>query len=122
MEIAGAGVWRYEVATGWKRLTPSNATLVSVDASGDVAIEIPNAGVWRWEDASGWKQLTTANATQLSIAGAGIVAIQIPSFGVWRCRGLAQLAATDPGQRLRPRRGRQRRRGDRDSGRRRLAL
>ena len=98
VEIAGAGVWRFEDATGWQQLTPAGVTQVAVDANGGVAVEIPGAGVWRFEDAGGWAQLTPADVTQLSAAGNGIVAVEIPGAGVWRfenATGWEQLTPAD---------------------------
>ena len=40
-EIPGFGVWRYEDATGWMQLTPADASLAAIDASGDVAVDFP---------------------------------------------------------------------------------
>ena len=54
VEIAGAGVWRFEDATGSAQPTTADASQVSVDANGDVVLEIPGFGVWRFEDATGW--------------------------------------------------------------------
>jgi hypothetical protein len=88
-EIAGAGVWRYSSLSGWKQLTPANASQVGVDGRGDVVAEIPGAGVWRYEDGlpgSHWQQLTPADASQVSIAGKGNVVAEIPGAGVWRFR------------------------------------
>ncbi len=76
-EIPGAGVWRFEDATGWQQLTPADASQVGVDSRGDVVAEIPGAGVWRFEDATGWQQLTPTDAPLIRIAD-GDVAAEIP--------------------------------------------
>jgi hypothetical protein len=93
VEIPGAGVWRYNAA-GWAQLTPADASLLAMDAKGDVAIEIPGAGVWRYRDGTGWAQLTVGNASLLAMDRTGDVAIEIPGAGVWRYTdgtGWAQL-------------------------------
>ncbi len=54
-EIAGAGVWRFEDATGMAQLTTADATQLSIAGDGIVAVEIAGAGVWRFEDATGWR-------------------------------------------------------------------
>ena len=49
----GCGVSRTRPAG--RSSTTANASLVAVDANGDVAAEIAGAGVWRFEDATGWR-------------------------------------------------------------------
>jgi fibronectin type 3 domain-containing protein len=79
---AGSGVWRYTDASGWQQLTPSAATYVGVDSSGDVAAEFPGYGVWRYTSAAGWKQINGVDVTQLAVDHAGDVVAAFPGYGV----------------------------------------
>ena len=73
-EFPGHGVWRFEDSTGWRQLTPANATQVAVGSDGNVAAEFPGQGVWRFEDSTGWRQLTPADAKILDMKSNGNVA------------------------------------------------
>jgi hypothetical protein len=105
---AGGGVWRYTDASGWLQLTPSAATYVGVDSSGDVAAEFPGYGVWRYTNAAGWKQINGVDVTQLATDHAGDVVAAFPGYGVgeysvaagWRMLTASQaslLAVNDQG-------------------------
>jgi hypothetical protein len=83
-EFSGAGVWRFNSATGWHQLTTADASAIDADANGDVAASIPGYGLWRFEDATGWQQLTTANPSLLAMSGRGFVAAEFPGYGIWR--------------------------------------
>ncbi len=100
-QFPGAGIWRFESATGWAQLTTADPTHMASDDRGDVIAEIAGAGVWRFEDATGWKQLTPADAALVALDGQGGAAVAIPGAGVWRFRdatGWAQLTTANPTQ------------------------
>jgi aryl-phospho-beta-D-glucosidase BglC (GH1 family) len=81
-DVQGAGVYRYEDATGWVRLNTSDASLLAADADGDVAALIGSA-VWLYRDSTGWVQLpaVAAAATQLGVDAAGDVFAAVPGAG-----------------------------------------
>jgi len=86
-DFPSVGVSLYSSVSGWKTLTASHATSLSVDANGDVVGEFPNYfGVWLYQNATAtWVNLTQNDARQVAIAGDGIVVGEFPGyFGVWR--------------------------------------
>jgi hypothetical protein len=100
-EFSGAGVWRFDSATGWHQLTSANATAVDADANGDVAAVIPGAGLWRFQDATGWQQLTPATPSLIGMSGRGYVAAVLPGYGIYRFEdgtGWQQLTAATASQ------------------------
>jgi hypothetical protein len=77
------GVLQFDHSTGtWVQLTPANASLLAVDANGDVAGEFPGYGVWEYQPGSGWKLLNGVDATILLMDGSGDIAAEFPGFGV----------------------------------------
>jgi hypothetical protein len=85
-EFRGYGVWFYG-DSGWRQLTPSDATSVAVGATlhdpSRVVAEFPGYGVWRIADGGGWQQLTAAEALTVGINASGDVAATFPGQGVW---------------------------------------
>jgi len=88
-----SSVWLYvdtgvAATTGWLQLpAPSgvtvDATLLAVDAKGDVAAEFPNHGVWRLLfGATFWTQLTTDDASLLALDGSGHVYADFAHYGL----------------------------------------
>ncbi len=105
--FAGQGVYRF-VDTGaanaatadWTQLSGADASVVAVDAEGDVAalflpgghnVNANAVGVWRFKDSTGWLQLSGSPATDVAIVGPGYVvatfsaaAVGAAAAGVWR--------------------------------------
>jgi hypothetical protein len=93
---AWAGVSRLTVdvmghAGDWTRLTAAVASMVGINAGGDVVAEFPMMGMWNFTDSSaalavgwtsGWHKLTAADAALLGIDASGYVYGQFPYWGV----------------------------------------
>jgi hypothetical protein len=92
-EFPGYGVWRVHDGT-WQQLTPSDATHVAADSTGDVVGEFPGHGIWLYRN-SAWQQINTADCASLALGysselthydGTHIsvyVAAQFPGGGLW---------------------------------------
>ena len=51
-DFAGQGVWGYSPSGGWQQLMSANASLLAVNANGDVAAEFPGYGVYHYTEAT----------------------------------------------------------------------
>ena len=80
-DFAGEGVWRWD-ASGWKQLTASDATHLTIDTAGDVAASF-NTGVFRYQDASGWSLLSGGLAGALAMDANGNLVTDFTGLGVW---------------------------------------
>ena len=96
--FSGHGVWRIPILNpagpgAWQQLTASDASTVSVNASGDVVGEFPGWGVWAYLDSknaaslgwgTGWNHLTAADASLVGIDDtANIYGQYFYGWGVW---------------------------------------
>jgi hypothetical protein len=95
-----AGLYRYNHASGFQSLLPSNiiADQTAINASGDVVGEFLSKGVWRYKDSTGWQQLTPTDADKLAIGPGGNVVGSFHGQGVWRfedATGWRQLTNVD---------------------------
>jgi hypothetical protein len=78
----GYGVYESVNAGPLQRLTSSVASLVGVDAAGDVVGEFPNLGVWLHPAYQNWYRLTSTDASAISMSEVYIVG-EFPGNGVW---------------------------------------
>ena len=94
-DFADYGVDQYLGSMNWKSVQPPvtqvpllngharDATLLAVDASGDLVAEFPGAGVWELpHTATTWQQLTTGQASLLAIDKSGNVYADFADYGV----------------------------------------
>jgi hypothetical protein len=86
-EFWGQGLWLFTDNSGWRQLTPSDATSVAIGSTqpgnSRVVAEFPGYGVWRFQDNAGWQQLTAANAWTLATNANGDVVGDFRGDGVW---------------------------------------
>ena len=70
----GSGIYVYGPGVGFQQLLTTNASILAIDADGDVAAELPGYGVYRYTAATEtWTLLTKATASLLAIDGSGNV-------------------------------------------------
>ena len=78
----GSGVYGYRPDTGFQQLLTANASVLAVNANGDVAAEFPGYGVYHYTEATEtWLQLTAYNATLLGIDSSGNVYADLAQAG-----------------------------------------
>ncbi len=72
--VVGGGIYVYRPDTGFEQLLTTTASILAINAEGDVAAELPGYGVFVYKEATEtWTQLTKANASLLAIDAAGNV-------------------------------------------------
>jgi hypothetical protein len=85
------GVWLYRPAVGFEQIGGGDASVLTMDALGDVMGAFPGAGIWEYHPMTGFQQINTADATALAAdpysnvaaSFAGVVAQSQPTVG-WR--------------------------------------
>jgi hypothetical protein len=79
----GTGEFRPSLGpTNWLVLDPGTASLLAMDALGDVAAVFPTRGVFLFRPATGFMLINGHDATALAMNGPGQIAASFPGFGV----------------------------------------
>ncbi len=94
------GIYGYRAGTGFQQLNTANATLLAINANGDIAAQFGSSGgVWRYTEATEtWTELTPANAALLAIDGNGNVYADLRQAGA----GLYELTSPTNNKQLTP--------------------